>query len=413
MPLDYPDGYGRNLSEDRVDLEYKTAHPYRYSLNATLIAGASGTVTHTFYDTENILIVDRIVVVPTANIEFTGYAYYNGDYFQGFTAVGMKEIDFKIACPRIIKEGESLSVYIKNNSAVTGYFNVYILGTRVKLPASYSRVPYASFLFQYSTIYRFGGMITYDYSKYSPVSYDWDYGDGSPHGSGSTTQHFYDTVGSYKVVQTVYGSKGFTKHGRWLTVVSPDALNMTIFTESDPDSKITVAADKVSSSGMLCNSDAFVGLDCGADYFDNFGVIAKCKIVSVSANGVYGFLFGISNHVGVLGDPTSYSLAVAACKLGDKYYIKLQFYDTVGVVAEDSFECSAGTDYYLLMRRMSGYDTAYLLVYSDASMTVLIDTLEVSDSAVSTKFRYLYAHSSLNTAAAESISLETGNVCVV
>ena len=50
---------------------------------------------------------------------------------------------------------------------------------------------------------------------------------------------------------------------------------------------------------------------------------------------------------------------------------------------------------------------------ADASMTVLIDTLEVSDSAVSTKFRYLYAHSSLNTAAAESISLETGNVCVV
>ena len=413
MSLDYPDGYRKNLGDFSVDLEYKTSHPYRYSLNTTLIAGASTALTHTFYDTENLLIVDRIVVVPTANIEFTGYAYYNGDYFQGFTAVGMKEIDFKIACPRIIKEGESLSVYIKNNSAVTGYFNVYFLGSRIKLPSSYSRVPYASFLFQYSTIYRFGSILTYDYSKYSPVSYDWDYGDGSPHGVGSTTQHFYDTVGSYKVVQTVYGSNGFTKHGRWLSVVSPSAFDMTIATEVDPDSKITVSTDKVVSSGMLCNSDAFVGLDCGTDYFDNFGIISRCKIVAISANGAYGFFMGVSNDIGVLGDPSSYSLAVASCRLADKYYIKLQFYDTVGVVSEDSYECSAGVDYYCVMRRMSGYDTAYLLIYSDASMTVLLDTLSVSDSAISTKFRYLYIHSSLNIASAESVSLETGGCCVV
>ena len=412
MP-DYPDGYNRNLNDDRVDLEYKTAHPYQYSLNATLIAGASTTLTHTFYDTENILIVDRIVIMATANIEFTGYSYFNGVYFLGFTATGMKEIDFKIACPRIIKEGESLAVYIKNNSAVTGYFNVYFLGTRVPLPTSYSRVPYAYFLFQYSTIYRFGAMLTFDYSKFSPVSYDWDYGDNSVHGSGSTTQHFYDTVGSYKVVQTVYGSKGSTRHGRWLTVAAPSTFDMTIGSEVDPDSKITLATDKVSSSGMLCNSDAFVGLDCGADYFDNFGVIARCKIVAVSANGAYGFFMGVSNTIGVLGDPSSYSIAVAACKLADKYYIKLQFYDTTGVIAEDSYECSAGVDYYCVLRRMSGYDTAYLLIFSDAAMVNLLDTLQVTDAAIDTKFRYLYLHSSLNIASAESVSLETGTMCVV
>ena len=412
MP-DYPDGYNRNLNDDRVDLEYKTAHPYQYSLNATLIAGASTTLTHTFYDTENILIVDRIVIMATANIEFTGYSYFNGVYYIGFTATGMKEIDFKIACPRIIKEGETLSVYIKNNSAVTGYFNVYFLGTRVPLPTSYSRVPYAYFLFQYSTIYRFGTMLTFDYSKFSPVSYDWDYGDNSVHGSGSTTQHFYDTVGSYKVVQTVYGSKGSTRHGRWLTVASPSTFDMTIGSEVDPDSKITLATDKISSSGMLCNSDAFVGLDCGADYFDNFGVIARCKIVAVSANGAYGFFMGVSNTIGVLGDPSSYSIAVAACKLADKYYIKLQFYDTTGVIAEDSYECSVGVDYYCVLRRMSGYDTAYLLIFSDAAMINLLDTLQVTDAAVDTKFRYLYLHSSLNIASAESVSLETGTMCVV
>lgn len=412
MP-DYPDGYKRNLNDDRVDLEYNTGHPYQYSLNGTLVSGASNTYTHTFYDTENILIVDRIIVMATANIEFTGYSYYRGDYFIGFTGLGMAEIDFKVATPRIIKEGESLAVYIKNNSAVTGYFNIYIIGTRIPLPASYSRIPYASFLFQYTSMYRFGSMRTYDYSKYSPLSYDWDYGDGSVHGSGATTQHFYDVVGSYKVTQTVYGSKGSTKQGRWLTVYAPSAINMSIGTEVDPNSKIAVAIDKIVSSGMLCNSDAYVGLDAGANYFDNFGVIARCKIVSVSANGAYGFFMGVSNTSGPLGDPTSYSLAVAACKLAGKYYIKLQFYDSVGLVTEDSYECSAGVDYYCVMRRMSGYDTAYLLIFSDASMTVLLDTLEVSDSNVSTMFRYLYLHSSLNISSAESVSLETGSLCVV
>src|SRR6185437_5449662 len=31
----------------------------------------------------------------------------------------------------------------------------------------------------------------------NPLTYDWDFGDGSPHASGATTSHTYDTAGTY------------------------------------------------------------------------------------------------------------------------------------------------------------------------------------------------------------------------
>ena len=42
------------------------------------------------------------------------------------------------------------------------------------------------------------------------VSYDWDYGDGSPHGSGVTANHTYATAGTYSVVLTVTDDGGAT-----------------------------------------------------------------------------------------------------------------------------------------------------------------------------------------------------------
>ncbi|UCD91814.1 MAG: PKD domain-containing protein, partial [Methanobacteriota archaeon] len=42
------------------------------------------------------------------------------------------------------------------------------------------------------------------------VSYDWDFGDGSPHGAGVTPTHVYDTPGIYYVTQTVTDALGAT-----------------------------------------------------------------------------------------------------------------------------------------------------------------------------------------------------------
>ena len=43
-----------------------------------------------------------------------------------------------------------------------------------------------------------------------PLSYDWDYGDGTPHGSGATTTHAYATPGDRSVTLTVTDNRGAT-----------------------------------------------------------------------------------------------------------------------------------------------------------------------------------------------------------
>ena len=41
-----------------------------------------------------------------------------------------------------------------------------------------------------------------------PLTYDWDFGDGSPHGSGPTTSHTYTTPGTFIATVTVSDSRG-------------------------------------------------------------------------------------------------------------------------------------------------------------------------------------------------------------
>ncbi|MFN8572341.1 MAG: PKD domain-containing protein [Gemmatimonadaceae bacterium] len=42
-----------------------------------------------------------------------------------------------------------------------------------------------------------------DRSENQPLSYDWNFGDGSPHGSGGSPSHTYADNGSYNVTVTV------------------------------------------------------------------------------------------------------------------------------------------------------------------------------------------------------------------
>jgi PKD repeat protein len=63
-----------------------------------------------------------------------------------------------------------------------------------------------------STVY-IGEEIQFDGSNSSDpdgtiVSYDWDFGDGSPHGSGEFVTHVYNEEGDYRVILTVKDNEG-------------------------------------------------------------------------------------------------------------------------------------------------------------------------------------------------------------
>src|SRR5207244_4397161 len=53
-------------------------------------------------------------------------------------------------------------------------------------------------------------------------TFDWDFGDGSPHGSGPTPSHTYASAGSWPVILTVkYGSTIFSTLPKSIKVVAP------------------------------------------------------------------------------------------------------------------------------------------------------------------------------------------------
>jgi PKD repeat protein len=65
------------------------------------------------------------------------------------------------------------------------------------------------------------------------VSYDWDFGDGSPHGNEATANHTYATAGTYSVVLTVTDDDGATDtDAQDVTVSQPPAASFT-FTCTD------------------------------------------------------------------------------------------------------------------------------------------------------------------------------------
>jgi len=91
-----------------------------------------------------------------------------------------------------------------------------------------------------NAIYAIGGSsymweVQYDVNeKYSfDLEYDWDFGDGSPHGLGVNTTHIYEKEGIYTVTLTVTDPAGAQGTDTCIVTVTSEKLNATI--DFDPD----------------------------------------------------------------------------------------------------------------------------------------------------------------------------------
>ncbi len=87
------------------------------------------------------------------------------------------------------------------------------------------------------------------------TAYDWDFGDGSPHGTGSVVTHTYSTAGSYVVVLTVTDDEGAENSAaRTIDVSSPGNIVPTASFTTDPSvltfayPPVTIAFNASSSS---------------------------------------------------------------------------------------------------------------------------------------------------------------------
>lgn len=80
-----------------------------------------------------------------------------------------------------------------------------------------------------------------------PLSYDWDFGDGSAHGSGATTSHTYTTSGVYTVTLTVSDGRGL--HGQTTLQIDSDNDAPTPVIDAPASSKLFRVGETITLEG--------------------------------------------------------------------------------------------------------------------------------------------------------------------
>jgi hypothetical protein len=177
--------------------------------------------------------------------------------------------------------------------------------------------------------------------------------------------------------------------------------DFTTYTETDPNSRITTTASKVSWALLSRDEDAYVYKDKGSGYFSNdFKFNFTHRTTASVASGVRTVgCWAITNIVDDLqgidaanGDyitvlcgktiPGAYTLSVWECDGGTIYS---------GVAA---YAIELNTDYYCTVIRdesVGTYGTIYLYIYSDSARKILLNTQTIALHTSKKNFRYLFA----------------------
>lgn len=131
------------------------------------------------------------------------------------------------------------------------------------------------------------------------VAYDWDFGDGSPHGSGVTPQHAYAVQGTYTVVLKVTdntGRSGVASKSLAVGVAAPKAD----FTISPPTATANVTV--VQFNGNLSTAPPGRTIASFAwDFGDGVGASASAPSHVYTASGTYTVVLTVTDNTGQIG----------------------------------------------------------------------------------------------------------------
>jgi hypothetical protein len=199
----------------------------------------------------------------------------------------------------------------------------------------------------------------------------------------NTYRYFYSIASRYTAVSD--SLSGYVENYEFFNIPNPNSqnLDLTTFTEVDPNNHITETASRGTFSGLTRNESAYLYEDFGAGYFGtDFIFDFNFRIGGYSGNGLMS-LWGLSNEI---GDVTSWTSG-----------IWLNLYDDGGVTyikisgVSSNIPVNESTVYYARIIRAGS--TLTLLVFSDSGRTTLVGALSTYISDTDT-YRYFYAISS-------------------
>jgi len=179
--------------------------------------------------------------------------------------------------------------------------------------------------------------------------------------------------------------------------------------EVDPNSRITIAAQTLTFSGLQRNENAYVYRDLGSDfYYGDFSHQFQFKINAGAAEDSIVFLWGLANAINNfygLYTESAPALGLYAIVASGTLYLRLyEFYGSAAV--HQSGGIAYGLDRYVTITRdetVGTYGKLYCNIYSNAARTTIVDALELSLRA-KVDFRYKYSLSSYNTGHALAMS---------
>lgn len=246
-----------------------------------------------------------------------------------------------------------------------------------------------------------------DDSLYNPSSWDWDFGDGSPHAYTQNPIHVYDSEGDFDVKLTVANSVGSASTTKSDYVKVHNYENLSGYTEYDPDSIFTVSTYQVAVTGYKQSYRGYVYKDYGSNYFNGIDISFECKDIPSGISAQIGLVCFANNLWQYWSSSTSDVTVSFYAPSGTAHYIRIAL---GGYTSRQDLAITAGNTYYCRLYRAANSATVTLYVYSDAAHNNLVGSVYTTLGSSATKWRYKFVVNSANVSDSSAFNIYIKNV---
>jgi len=183
--------------------------------------------------------------------------------------------------------------------------------------------------------------------------------------------------------------------------------DFTTYTEGDTGGYLSVAANVITATAMPYNAEAWVKKDYGANHFEDFEHLHKA-VVTESELYCYAILWGLTtNDATRTGHEFNVNADGIVICIQNNLSANVRIHFATHLAPPDSYQTASTTGtFYFTTKRAGTVGTCK--IYSDAARTNLLDTLTVT--LPTTKYRYLIAMASRESAGTEAISCTSENL---
>lgn len=207
MGKDSPDGMVSNSDVGRSVIQQQAFRHFQFSDYSSIDASHFYDAEYVHTDPYHIVRIQGFRVLTLDAIPFYIYAWYNNYELGNYYITNQLEVNFVGMDNYILDTDDVFGCRILNTDEAGHTFYYYAFGQEFLKPVGWVHRPSAAYTMDDSTPAVDQVVAFTDASLYSPVSWYWDFGDGS-YSQLQNPTHAYSEVGRYTVVLNVSNAGG-------------------------------------------------------------------------------------------------------------------------------------------------------------------------------------------------------------